>query len=80
MAKVAKRTTRTRRRDRKNVEKGAAHIRSTFNNTITTITDKDGNVISWASSGAIGIRFKTQIFHQIIRHTEGDGVTLFPQL
>ena len=39
MAKVAKKTTRTRRRDRKNIEKGAAHIRSTFNNTIVTITD-----------------------------------------
>lgn len=48
MAKVAKKTTRTRRRDRKNIEKGAAHIRSTFNNTIVTITDTAGNAISWA--------------------------------
>ena len=46
MAKVAKKTTRTRRRDRKNIEKGAAHIRSTFNNTIVTITDTAGNAIS----------------------------------
>ena len=40
-----------KRRERKNVEKGVAHIRSTFNNTIVTITDKQGNTISWASAG-----------------------------
>ena len=56
MAKVAKKTTRTRRRDRKNNEKGAAHIRSTFNNTIVTITDTAGNAISWASAGGLGFR------------------------
>ena len=56
MAKVAKRTTRTIRRDRKNIEKGAAHIRSTFNNTIVTITDTAGNAISWASAGGLGFR------------------------
>ncbi len=56
MAKVAKKATRTRRRDRKNVEKGAAHIRSTFNNTIVTITDTAGNAISWASAGGLGFR------------------------
>ena len=41
-----------KRRERKNVEKGAAHIRATFNNTIVSITDLQGNVISWASAGA----------------------------
>ena len=56
MSKVAKKTTRTRRRDRKNGEKGAAHIRSTFNNTIVTITDTAGNAISWASAGGLGFR------------------------
>ena len=56
MAKVAKKTTRTRRRDRKTIEKGAAHIRSTFNNTIVTITDTAGNAISWASAGGLGFR------------------------
>ena len=56
MAKVAKKTTRTRRRDRKHIEKGAAHIRSTFNNTIVTITDTAGNAISWASAGGLGFR------------------------
>ena len=56
MAKVAKKTTRTISRDRKNIEKGAAHIRSTFNNTIVTITDTAGNAISWASAGGLGFR------------------------
>ena len=51
----AKRTTR-RRRERKNIEKGAVHIRSTFNNTIVTITDTAGNAISWASAGGLGFR------------------------
>ncbi len=45
-----------RRRDRKNIEKGAAHIRSSFNNTMVTITDLDGNALSWASSGGLGFR------------------------
>ena len=57
MAKATtKRATRTKRRDRKNIEKGAAHIRSTFNNTIVTITDVAGNAISWASAGGLGFR------------------------
>ena len=45
-----------RRRERKNVEKGAAHNRSTFNNTMVTITDLQGNALSWASSGGLGFR------------------------
>ena len=45
-----------RRRERKNIENGAAHIQSTFNNTIVTITDTQGNAISWASSGGLGFR------------------------
>ncbi|GGE20773.1 30S ribosomal protein S11 [Marinithermofilum abyssi] len=53
-----KRTTnqRVKRRARKNVESGTVHIRSTFNNTIVTITDKRGNTISWASSGTLGFK------------------------
>ena len=47
---------RTRRRDRKNIERGAAHIHSSFNNTIVTITDPVGNVISWSSAGAQGMK------------------------
>ncbi|NLL70036.1 MAG: 30S ribosomal protein S11 [Epulopiscium sp.] len=53
--KVAKRTTR-RRRDRKYVERGQAHIQSTFNNTIVTLTDTAGNALSWASAGQLGFR------------------------
>ena len=45
-----------KRRERKNVEKGAAHIRSTYNNTIVTITDTNGNAVSWASAGELGFK------------------------
>lgn len=51
-----KRVTRTRRRERKNIEYGVAHIRSTFNNTIITITDTKGNSIAWSSSGNVGFK------------------------
>ena len=51
-----KQQTRRRRRVRKNVEKGIAHIRSTFNNTIVMITDVNGNAISWSSAGSLGFR------------------------
>ena len=47
---------KTPRRNRKNIEKGAAHIHSSFNNTIVTITDVQGNVISWASAGGLGFK------------------------
>jgi len=49
-------TATRKRRERKNIEKGAAHIRSSFNNTIVTITDVNGNALSWASSGGLGFR------------------------
>ena len=52
---VTKKTV-TRRRDRKNIEKGMAHIHSSFNNTIVTISDVQGNVISWASAGGLGFK------------------------
>lgn len=45
-----------KRRERKNVEKGAVHIRSSFNNTMVTVTDANGNALSWASSGGLGFR------------------------
>ncbi len=45
-----------KRRERKNVEKGSAHIRTSFNNTIVTITDTNGNAISWASAGELGFK------------------------
>lgn len=50
------RRQRTRRRVKKNVEHGIAHIRSTFNNTIVMITDPQGNAISWSSAGALGFK------------------------
>ncbi|MBX6394233.1 MAG: 30S ribosomal protein S11 [Alicyclobacillaceae bacterium] len=57
MAKpMRKTTTRTKRRDRKNIESGIAHIKSTFNNTIVTITDAAGNAIAWASAGNVGFK------------------------
>ena len=52
---VTKKTV-TRRRDRKNIEKGMAHIHSSFNNTIVTITDTNGNTISWGSAGGQGFK------------------------
>ena len=55
MAKVAKKVIK-KRRDRKNVEAGHAHISSTFNNTIITITDVQGNTIAWSSSGGQGFK------------------------
>jgi small subunit ribosomal protein S11 len=51
-----KKTQKARRRDKKNVPHGAAHIKSTFNNTIVSITDPQVNVISWASSGHVGFK------------------------
>ena len=57
MAKVqAKKATVRKRREKKNVERGAAHILATFNNTIVTITDLDGNAVSWASAGGLGFK------------------------
>ena len=51
-----KKVTRTRNRDRKNISVGVAHVNSTFNNTMVTITDTQGNTISWSSSGLKGFR------------------------
>jgi len=55
MAKAVKKVVK-RRRERKVIEKGAAHIRSSFNNTMVTVTDTNGNALSWASSGGLGFR------------------------
>jgi small subunit ribosomal protein S11 len=57
MAKGQKRSTvKKKRRDLGNIERGVAHVQSTFNNTIVTITDISGNVISWSSAGSIGYK------------------------
>lgn len=51
---MRQRTTRTRRRERKNVTNGIAHIQTTFNNTVVTITDERGDAVSWSSGGTAG--------------------------
>ena len=48
--------TRMKRRERKNIERGCAHIQSTFNNPIVTLTDVQGNAVYWASAGGLGFR------------------------
>lgn len=53
---MARRVARTKKRERKNVESGIAHIKSTFNNTVVTITDTRGNTLSWASAGGVGFK------------------------
>ncbi|TFF66358.1 30S ribosomal protein S11, partial [Helcococcus ovis] len=60
MAKATKnargKQTRVRKRDRKQIERGQAHINSTFNNTMVMLTDMNGNAISWASAGQLGFK------------------------
>ncbi|MBP3815899.1 MAG: 30S ribosomal protein S11 [Firmicutes bacterium] len=56
MAKQVKKVVRRKRKDRKNIEKGQAHIQSTFNNTLVTLTDMEGNALSWSSAGSLGFR------------------------
>ena len=53
---MAKDATRVRRRERKNIASGVAHVNSTFNNTVITITDAQGNAIAWSSAGAQGFK------------------------
>ncbi|PSJ19689.1 30S ribosomal protein S11, partial [Halomonas sp. ND22Bw] len=53
---MAKETTRVRRRERKNIVSGVAHVNASFNNTMVTITDAQGNTISWSSAGAMGFK------------------------
>ena len=53
---MARRTNTRKRRVKKNIDTGIAHIRSTFNNTIVTITDTQGNVLSWSSAGSLGFK------------------------
>ena len=53
---ATKKAVKVKRRERKHIEYGVAHIRSTFNNTIVTITDNRGNALSWASAGGLGFK------------------------
>lgn len=51
-----KKTVRRKRREKKNIERGQAHIKSTFNNTIVTLTDLQGNALAWSSAGSLGFK------------------------
>ncbi|HUS89718.1 MAG TPA: 30S ribosomal protein S11 [Desulfosporosinus sp.] len=53
---MARKVVRTKRRERKNIGSGIAHIKSTFNNTMVTITDTSGNALSWSSAGSLGFK------------------------
>ena len=53
---MAKEATRVKRRERKNIASGVAHVNASFNNTMITITDAQGNTISWSSAGAMGFK------------------------
>ncbi|HRC26599.1 MAG TPA: 30S ribosomal protein S11 [Alphaproteobacteria bacterium] len=56
MAKPAAAAAKPRKKERKNIVSGTAHVNSTFNNTIITITDSQGNTVSWSTSGAVGFK------------------------
>ena len=53
---TVKKTVRKKKRERKNIEVGQAHIQASFNNTLVTLTDAEGNAISWCSSGSLGFK------------------------
>ena len=65
MAKVAKKVTK--KRVKKNVEHGQAHIQASFNNTIVTITDAQGNALSWASAGVLDLEVQENLLHMLHR-------------
>lgn len=66
---MARKQVSRKRRVKKNIENGVAHIRSTFNNTIVTITDEFGNALSWSSAGALGFKgSKNQLHSQLKWH------------
>ena len=73
--KTAKKAVR-RRRERKNIEKGSAHIQSTFNNTIVTISDTQGNAISWASAGELGFRVQESQLHSLLSQQQRQQLRL----
>ena len=60
---IKKQKARVKRRERKNIEKGQAHIVSSFNNTMVTLSDLNGNVISWASAGQLGLEDQENLLH-----------------
>ena len=65
---MAKQVVRGKKRVKKNIAKGIAHVHSTFNNTIVTVADEHGNVISWSSAGALGFKgSRKSILHMLLR-------------
>jgi small subunit ribosomal protein S11 len=56
MAQAKKGSVRKKRKERKNIERGQAHIQASFNNTLVTVTDQSGNAISWSSAGSLGFK------------------------
>ena len=70
---AAKKVTKkvTKKRVKKNVEHGQAHIQSSFNNTIVTLTDNEGNALSWASAGGLGFRGQHIPIHESLFPKEG---------
>lgn len=77
---MAKGTTRTRKRIKKNVVDGVAHVHASFNNTIITITDMQGNTLAWASAGGSGFRGSrksTPFAAQVAAERAGDKVKEF---
>jgi len=56
MAQAKKGTTRKKKKERKNIERGQAHIQASFNNTLVTLTDQSGNAIAWSSAGSLGFK------------------------
>lgn len=64
---AGKKVVRNKKKVSKNIESGVAHIRSTFNNTIVTIADMNGNVLSWASAGGLGFRGSRKALRLLLR-------------
>lgn len=74
MATQTSSAPRTRRRERKNISSGVAHVNATFNNTVVTITDRQGNTIAWASAGTEGFkgsRKSTPFAAQLVAESAG---------
>ena len=69
---MAKEAGRVRRRERKNISSGTAHVNSTFNNTMITITDAQGNTIAWSSAGAYSRSF-AEALRYMDRHALVNG-------
>ena len=73
---TVKKTVRKKRRERKNIESGQAHIQASFNNTLVTLTDRSGNAISWSSAGSLGFkgsRKSTPFAAQLAAETAAKG-------